>query len=169
MSEVEKIMELAGDCETEFSDYFNNSIPSDAIDNARNKLRAAVTALADECDGLTAARIAYASEFPADAEGHPDVGNIHANIRALKAWKTRVLDELVSYHILTAAHENDPAKALHDLLCIVQQIALDPAASSDAQKLIAAVEVDRDYWKRMAMEWRNQYFDPQKPPETSGP
>jgi hypothetical protein len=33
---------------------------------------------------LEAARIAYASEFPADAEGDPDVGNIHANIRALK-------------------------------------------------------------------------------------
>ena len=31
-----------------------------------------------------AARIAYASEFPKDAEGEPDVGNIHANIRALK-------------------------------------------------------------------------------------
>jgi hypothetical protein len=33
---------------------------------------------------LEAARIAYASEFPPDAEGDPDVGNIHANIRALK-------------------------------------------------------------------------------------
>ena len=43
--EVEKIMDLAGDCETEFSDYFNNSIPSDAIDNARQKLRKAVEAL----------------------------------------------------------------------------------------------------------------------------
>lgn len=34
---------------------------------------------------LEAARIAYASEFEPDAEGDPDVGNIHANIRALKA------------------------------------------------------------------------------------
>ena len=33
---------------------------------------------------LEAARIAYASEFPADAEGLPDVGNVHANIRAMK-------------------------------------------------------------------------------------
>lgn len=31
-----------------------------------------------------AARIAYASEFPLDADGEPDVGNIHANIRKLK-------------------------------------------------------------------------------------
>jgi hypothetical protein len=36
-------------------------------------------------DGLRAARIAYASEFPPDAEGLPDVGSIHANIRAMKA------------------------------------------------------------------------------------
>ena len=35
--------------------------------------------------GLKAARIAYASEFEPDADGDPDVGNIHANIRALKA------------------------------------------------------------------------------------
>ena len=34
---------------------------------------------------LEAARIAYASEFPVNADGDPDVGNIHANIRALKA------------------------------------------------------------------------------------
>lgn len=31
-----------------------------------------------------AARIAYASEFPPNADGEPDVGNIHANIRAMK-------------------------------------------------------------------------------------
>ena len=35
--------------------------------------------------GLEAARIAYASEFPPDAEGLPDTGSIHANIRAMKA------------------------------------------------------------------------------------
>ena len=35
--------------------------------------------------GLEAARIAYASEFPLDAEGLPDTGRIHANIRAMKA------------------------------------------------------------------------------------
>jgi hypothetical protein len=33
---------------------------------------------------LEAARLAYASEFPPDAEGLPDVGSIHANIRAMK-------------------------------------------------------------------------------------
>ena len=34
---------------------------------------------------LCAARIAYASEFPPDADGLPDTGIIHANIRAMKA------------------------------------------------------------------------------------
>jgi hypothetical protein len=45
---------------------------------------------------LEAARIAYASEFPLNADGEPDVGNIHANIRKLKSdvayWKTRAKD-----------------------------------------------------------------------------
>lgn len=36
-------------------------------------------------DALNAARIAYASEFPLTEDGEPDVGNIHANIRRLKA------------------------------------------------------------------------------------
>jgi hypothetical protein len=38
-----------------------------------------------ENNGLRAARIAHASEFPPDAEGLPDVGNVHANIRKLKS------------------------------------------------------------------------------------
>lgn len=38
-----------------------------------------------EISGLRAARVAYASEFPLNAEGEPDVGSIHANIRTLKA------------------------------------------------------------------------------------
>lgn len=42
---------------------------------------------------LEAARMAYANEFPLNSEGEPDVGNIHENIRAIKAelaaWKER--------------------------------------------------------------------------------
>lgn len=49
----------------------------------------AIDLLLAEVEGLRAARIAYASEFPLDAEGEPDVGNIHANIRKLKQ---RVMD-----------------------------------------------------------------------------
>jgi DNA repair exonuclease SbcCD ATPase subunit len=43
---------------------------------------------------LRAARIAYASEFPATADGDPDTGNIHANIRSLKARAERLEDAL---------------------------------------------------------------------------
>lgn len=46
---------------------------------------AAIDLLLAEVEGLRAARIAYASEFAPDAEGLPDTGNIHANIRRLKA------------------------------------------------------------------------------------
>lgn len=37
-----------------------------------------------ELSEYKAARFAYASEFAPDADGEPDVGNIHANIRSLK-------------------------------------------------------------------------------------
>ena len=58
------------------------------IDNLRTQLAEAqreLVAKEAECDGLRASRIAYANEFPLNADGEPDVGNIHANIRSLKA------------------------------------------------------------------------------------
>lgn len=57
-------------------------------------LRAAVADLIAERDGLRAARIAYASEFPDDAEGMPNVGSIHENIRKLKAERDALRDVL---------------------------------------------------------------------------
>jgi len=48
--------------------------------------------------GLESARIAYASEFPLDAEGLPDVGNIHANIRAMK---TRAAELAIHLDLMT--------------------------------------------------------------------
>jgi len=50
----------------------------------RKHLRAEVERLTNERDELRAARIAYANEFQPNKDGEPDVGNIHANIRALK-------------------------------------------------------------------------------------
>ena len=44
-----------------------------------------VRELVRELQGLRAARVAYASEFPANEDGEPDVGSIHQNIRRLKA------------------------------------------------------------------------------------
>ncbi|CAB5514491.1 hypothetical protein LMG26857_03550 [Achromobacter anxifer] len=49
--------------------------------------------LADELNGLEAARIAYASEFQMNSDCEPDVGSIHANIRALKAERDRLRAE----------------------------------------------------------------------------
>lgn len=52
--------------------------------------------LAEELKGLEAARIAYASEFPLNSDGEPDVGSIHANIRALKAERDRLFEALTN-------------------------------------------------------------------------
>jgi len=53
---------------------------------------AALSAVTAERDGLAAARMAYANEFAPDENGDPDVGNVHANIRALKAERDRLRD-----------------------------------------------------------------------------
>lgn len=58
------------------------SIPSSTAPAPQND---ELTQLRNRVSELEAARIAYASEFPLTADGDPDVGNIHANIRALKA------------------------------------------------------------------------------------
>ena len=46
---------------------------------------AEIERLRAEVSELRAARIAYASEFPETKDGGPDTGNIHTNIRSLKA------------------------------------------------------------------------------------
>ena len=45
----------------------------------------AIRALIAERHEWQASRIAYANEFPLNADGEPDVVNVHANIRSLKA------------------------------------------------------------------------------------
>jgi hypothetical protein len=65
----------------------------DASDCASPVMRdaaAIIERLTRERDELRAARFAYASEFPLNEDGEPDVGSIHANIRALKAQKVDV-------------------------------------------------------------------------------
>lgn len=51
-------------------------------------VRDAIERLERENDELRAARVAYASEFAPAADGAPDVGSIHANIRAMKSAAT---------------------------------------------------------------------------------
>lgn len=61
----------------------------------RERIQAAEASLAEH----KAARIAYASEFPLNEEGDPDVGNIHANIRALKASLARLVEGIAAASI----------------------------------------------------------------------
>ena len=55
----------------------------------RNYARAAIEPYAKRVAEMEAARIAYASEFPPNEDGDPDVGSIHENIRKLKADRQR--------------------------------------------------------------------------------
>lgn len=63
----------------------------------------ALEAQSREIAGLRAARMAYASEFPLDGEGEPDVGSIHQNIRAMKAEIERLRKDAA----LVAARERE--------------------------------------------------------------
>lgn len=65
-----------------------------ALRTAEAQHRAALSAVTAERDGLVAARTAYASEFAPDKNGDPDVGSVHANIRALKAERDQLRAEL---------------------------------------------------------------------------
>src|SRR5262245_11187658 len=54
-------------------------------------------------------------------------------------WKDAIIDACVVDWIFTKDHETDPRKAVNDLLCWQQRIALDPAVSEDAAKLHARI------------------------------
>lgn len=51
-------------------------------------------------------------------------------------WRQVIVDALIVNHIYNAKHDNDPLRALADLLQWEISIALDPAVSSAAQRLI---------------------------------
>jgi len=74
---------------------------------------------------LEAARIAYASEFPPDAEGLPDVGNIHANIRLLKSDLAALRSDIEAQIQLTREAMEIAANyraALEAITCIEKQM-----------------------------------------------
>lgn len=48
-----------------------------------------------------------------------------------ESFKQAVLNELINCHILTAEHEENPVKALADLINWEVQVALDPAVSDE--------------------------------------
>lgn len=57
-------------------------------------------------------------------------------IENLRRWKEAIIGELMTCHIFSGQHMNNPATALHDAIIWNIQTALDPAVSEDARKLI---------------------------------
>ena len=51
-------------------------------------------------------------------------------------WKEAIIDELVLCHIYNSTHDDDPRKAIMDLIDWHVDVALDPDVSEDAQVLI---------------------------------
>ena len=51
-------------------------------------------------------------------------------------WKNQIIEELVCAHIYQSIHEIDPKKALTDAINWNVDVALDPAVSYDAKKLV---------------------------------
>ena len=75
------------------------------------------------------------------------IDNEHQN-----PWKSAVIDGLVVAHILTHEHEADPRKALNDLICWSNDVALDPSVSSDASNL-------KKQWQREALLEAAEWFE----------
>ncbi|MFW6855311.1 hypothetical protein ACODYM_28890 [Burkholderia gladioli] len=97
--------------------------------------KAVILSAAEHLSALNAARIAYASEFPADAEGEPDVGNIHSNIRALKS-------ELAAFKEATGS---ESAKELLDKVAEEMAAAIREVEVSPFERLKQALQADAEY------------------------
>ena len=81
---------------------------------------------------LEAARIAYAGEFPPDAEGFPDVGSIHQHIRAMKA-------------ALADARDGELLNALrHISLCSQNSASSKEECGRIARSAIAAIQREEE-------------------------
>jgi len=71
--------------EGQLAHYRSKQEAADEAVRTLDSERAANATLTVELAGMEAQRMAYAREFSLTAEGEPDTGNIHANIRAMKA------------------------------------------------------------------------------------
>lgn len=80
--------------------------------------------------------------FPTQAWDAYRAGRAHGG----EAWRNAVIDGLVCAFIYRAEHDNDPRKALHDLICWEVQVALDPRVSKSAAEnvVLAARHVERE-------------------------
>ena len=119
----------------------------DMVSYARANMEPLITeieTLRNEVSWMRAARLAYASEFPATEDGDPDTGNIHANIRALKTeieemrsevaeWK-RVASAQAELHGEAEARAERLAEALRELVEYVQETAHHNAPAAAAAR-----------------------------------
>lgn len=71
---------------------------------AVNALPALLDRLEQAESALHSYRIALASEFPLDADGEPDVGNVHANVRALNVRLEQAEKDAARYRWLRDDH-----------------------------------------------------------------
>lgn len=154
MTSLETRNEFDGCCwacgeEIDLEDYLIKAM------DKRDEHYAALSAVTAERDGLAAARMAYANEFAPDENGDPDVGNVHANIRALKAERDRLENELEQtelralkfFHRVSAA--TDLGRELREALELIEktadgqqcrQIAYDALEPFRARAAMAAKE-----------------------------
>lgn len=72
------------------------------------------------------------------------IAELERDLSAAREWREAVLNELIVAHIYTKEHDTNPRKAIQDAITWNCQVALDPAVSSDAQKLIAAAQETRE-------------------------
>ncbi len=78
---------------------------------------------------------------------------------AAQEWREAVLNELIVAHIYTKEHDTNPRKAVQDAITWNCQVAIDPAVSTDAQKLIAAAQEALAKEKERAEKFRWQVID----------
>jgi hypothetical protein len=85
---------------------------------------------------------------PYDAKTYVDVllPTLAEEQRAANEWKQEVIERLVLNFILTKEHENNPRKALDDLLVWEQKCALDPAISEEVNKLLHKARLEEAKW-----------------------
>ena len=71
-------------------------------------------------------------------------------------WQTAVIDQLVIHHVYQAAHDTDPRKAVHDLLCISNDI-----ACTTSTLLSTPIKLDMNIRSlfKLACRWKTVRFD----------
>ena len=90
------------------------------------------------------------SKYRAFKEAADRIVELERDLAAAQEWREAVLNELIVAHIYTKEHDTNPRKAIQDAINWNCQIALDPAVSSDARKLIAAAREARQRAEALA-------------------